>query len=201
MEVNEFVVKSHVYGKNPYDVFIVRFNLENETPSSVELREITSLSDLCEKLGDDFIPQKELQRVVESLEEKGSICFFPKDVIAFAKENVIKAITAFGSSPEIDSFTYNGIPLWLDQRKRSGLITRFDAEESMGKTETTLWADTTPIKLSIKDGRKMLYTLECYASACFDTTASHKAAVKAMTTLEEVLKYDFTKDYPIKLEL
>ena len=47
----------------------------------------------------------------------------------------------------------------------------------------------------------MLYALEYYASVCFDVTASHKASVDHMTTIDDVINYDFTKEYPNKLAL
>ena len=201
MNIVDYIIKSHVYGKNPHDVFIVRFGMESETPSSIELVGDITLSSLRRALGDKFVPQKEIKPLVNELEEKGNMCYFPKDILAFAKENVVKEITAYDASPVVNSFTYNGITLWLDQQTRAGLIIRFNAEEAMGKAETTLWAGTTPLTLSIKDGRKMLYALEYYASICFDVTASHKATVGRFTTLDDVINYDFTKDYPKKLEL
>ena len=201
MKATDYVIKSHVYGKNPHDVFIVRFGMESATPSSVELCENITLSALREALGDKFVPQKEIKPLVSELEEKGNICFFSKDILAFVKENVIKEIAAYDASTKVNSFTYNGIELWLDQQTRAGLIIRFNAEEAMGKTETTLWAGTMPLTLSITDGRKMLYALEYYASVCFDVTASHKASVDHMTTIDDVINYDFTKEYPNKLAL
>lgn len=201
MKTSDYVIKSHIYGKKPHDVFIVRYNLDSETPSSVTLDKDVTLSALLENMGDGFIPQKEIAQVVGDLQEVGDVCFFPKDILAFAKEQVVRAITAYDSSEAVNSFTYSGIPLWLDKQTRAGLIARFNAEEEMGKTNTTLWAGITPIGLSIENGRKMLYALEYYASACFDVTASHKAAVEGLETIDEVVSYDFTKDYPKKLEL
>ena len=45
----------------------------------------------------------------------------------------------------------------------------------------------------------MLQALEIYALACYNVTEEHKAAVNALTTIEEVDAYDYTTDYPEKL--
>ena len=42
----------------------------------------------------------------------------------------------------------------------------------------------------------MLGALEIYALACYDVTEEHKAAVNALTTIEEVDAYDYTIGYP-----
>jgi len=45
----------------------------------------------------------------------------------------------------------------------------------------------------------MLSSLEIYALECYNQTATHKAAVEALTTAEEINNYDYTTGYPEKL--
>lgn len=40
-----------------------------------------------------------------------------------------------------------------------------------------------------------------YALGCFNVTAAHKAAVEELTTIDEVLAYDYTKGYPERLKM
>lgn len=47
----------------------------------------------------------------------------------------------------------------------------------------------------------MLNALEVYAAEALNTTESHKANVEALTTIQEVKNYDFTTNYPEKLNL
>ena len=42
----------------------------------------------------------------------------------------------------------------------------------------------------------MLYSIELYASACYDNTQKHKANIDKLETIEDVEAYDFTTDYP-----
>ena len=45
----------------------------------------------------------------------------------------------------------------------------------------------------------MLSALEVYALQCYNVTEEHKAAVNALTTIEEVDAYDYKTGYPEKL--
>jgi hypothetical protein len=120
-------------------------------------------------------------------------------IIESLKKMKINDITEYDSSSKINSFIYNNIPLWLDKETRGGLLVRFNAEKQAGKTDTTLWAGTIPISIGINDAISMLYTLEVYASACYDNTAKHKANVTALSDAEDIVNYDYTQGYPDKL--
>jgi len=45
----------------------------------------------------------------------------------------------------------------------------------------------------------MLIALEVYAGDALNVTESHKAAVNALTTIEEIDSYDYMTGYPEKL--
>ena len=193
------VIKSHIYGKQSHDIYTVLFNTDKEQPDSVNLT-VPTLDDLSVALGDNFIPQAEIKQTLADFEHESGVSFSDSAKTDFAKEQVTKAITAYDSSSEVNEFSYMGFPLWLDKETRSGLVVRFNAEEAMGKTDTKLWAGTTGFSLSIADGRNMLNTIEYYASQCFDCTASHKASVEKLGTIDEVVTYDYRSGYPGKIE-
>ena len=199
MKASDYVVKSHIYGKSPKDVLVVNFNL-GEAAESVVIEDV-ALDALREALGEKFIPQTEIQQVLEDLQDIGEVTFTEEEVLRFVKGEVVKAITAYDSSSEVNEFSYMGFPLWLDKETRAGLVVRFNAEEAMGKTDTKLWAGTTGFSLSIADERNMLNAIEYYASQCFDCTAAHKAAVDKLDTIEDVVAYDYKSGYPEKLSL
>ena len=199
MKVSDYVVNTHIYGKNPKDVVVVNFNL-GENQESVVIEDVT-LDALWSALGSRFIPQSEVKQIIEDLQDIGGVTFTEEEVLRFAKEEVIKAVTSYDSSSVVNEFSYQGVPLWLDKETRTGLAVRFNAEEMMGKTETKLWAGAVGFAMSITDGRQMLYAVENYASQCYDTTASHKASVDELKTTDEVVAYDYTVGYPSKLEL
>lgn len=115
------------------------------------------------------------------------------------KYNVLIELDRFDNSEAVNGFTLNGVGMWLDKETRNGLRLRFDSQKALGQTDTTLWYGVMPIPLNIDVAIGMLQMLEVYASACFDKTASHKAAIANLTTIDEVFNYDYTEGYPAKL--
>ena len=105
------------------------------------------------------------------------------------KYTILVELDKYDNSDAVNGFTLNGIPMWLDKETRNGLRLRFDSQKALGQTDTTLWYGIT----------QMLQMLEVYASECFDQTASHKAAIANLTTLDEVFNYDYKSGYPAKL--
>lgn len=105
----------------------------------------------------------------------------------------------YDASANINRFTYNNIPMWLDKSTRVGLLLRITAEKEAGNTTTTLWFDTHSFEIPIADAFQMLYTIELYASQCYDRTSAHKATIEALNTVADVEAYDFTTGYPEKL--
>ena len=199
MEISNHIIKTHIYGKNPKDVYVVNFNI-GESQYSVVIEDVT-LTALGSARGSKFIQQSEVKQIIDDLQSIGGVKFTEEEVLRFVKGEVVKAITAYDSSSEVNEFSYMGFPLWLDKETRAGLVVRLNAEEAMGKTDTKLWAGTTDFSLSIADGRNMLNALEFYASQCFDCTAAHKAAVEKLETIEDVVAYDYKSGYPEKLNL
>lgn len=121
------------------------------------------------------------------------------DELAAAKEMVCAKISAYDSLDAVNAFTYDGTKMWLDKDTRAGLQLRLNAEQAAGHEVTTLWYGTQSFSLAVSDAMQMLTALELYASACFDKTEEHKAAVNAKRTVNTVLAYDYTQGYPEKL--
>lgn len=119
--------------------------------------------------------------------------------LTVAKEKKLAEIAAYDSSSSVNGFFINGIEVWLDKDTRAGLKLRFEAEIATGKTETTLWYEGMQFPLPLELAMQMLYAIEVYASACYDNTQSHYAAVKGMYSVEEINAYDYTVGYPEKL--
>lgn len=106
----------------------------------------------------------------------------------------------FDKSPEVNIFTVNGTDLWIDQKTRAAILNRLQAEEMIGKTETTLWSTNNyNLTVNIEKCRNMIYQLELYASQCYDVTERHRSNINSLTTKEEVDNYDFKTGYPEKL--
>ena len=115
------------------------------------------------------------------------------------KARKVEEILAYDSSSAVNEFSIGGQPVWLDKATRAGLLLRFEAEGKVGRTETTLWNDGQSYTLPLETAQQILIALELYASACYDNTQSHIAAVNAMESKEAVESYDYTTGYPQKL--
>ena len=123
------------------------------------------------------------------------------DALEVAKQAVSEAILAYDSSPAVNEFTLQGVPMWLDKATRSGLKLRLEAEQETGKESTTLWYGAKAVTLPVTTAMVMLNRLEIYASECYDVTQGHLAAVNALQTVEDVLGYEYESGYPGMLAL
>lgn len=120
-------------------------------------------------------------------------------VVAKMKELKNNDIMAYDSSSEVNSFTFRGVEMWLDKDTRNGLVMRLNAEKEAGHITTTLWLGTQSFTLGVDEGLQLLAALELYASACFDNTSSHLAAVEQLDDVEDIFNYDYKTGYPEKL--
>lgn len=120
-------------------------------------------------------------------------------VIEALKRKVCKQIDEFDTSDSVNAFTMDGNKMWLPKETRVGLMNSLNIEKNAGKTTTVLWFGSESYALGIDTALHMLSALELYALECYNVTASHKADVEALTTLEEVAAYDFESGYPEKL--
>ena len=115
------------------------------------------------------------------------------------KANKVDEILAYDSSQAVNEFSMGGLPIWLDKATRAGLLLRFEAEAKAGRTSTTLWYNGLPFTLPLTYAQEILIALELYASACYDNTQSHIAAVQKLESKEAMEAYDYTTGYPAKL--
>lgn len=124
------------------------------------------------------------------------------ETLAGAKARKKAEILAYDSSAAVNEFTLGGLSLWLSREERASLKIRFEAEKAAGMTETVLWYGGHRIPIdNIDNGLGMLIRLELYASASYDRTQQHLAAVDALQSIEDIDAYDHTTDYPEKVEL
>ena len=109
-------------------------------------------------------------------------------------------ILRYDSSEEVNAFYMQGERMWLDKSTRAGLMLRLQAEQTMGKAETTLWYGANQYSLPIGMAMQMLLAIEIYASECYDNTQRHIAAVDLLESKEAIESYDYRVGYPNKLE-
>lgn len=118
-----------------------------------------------------------------------------------AKADKIAEITAYDTSDKVNGFILNGLLVWLDKATRVGLMNSTTIAKVAGQEETTLWLKGIKLVVDCDKAIQLLSALEMYALECFNVTASHKAAVGELKTIEEVEAYDYKAGYPKMLEM
>lgn len=122
-----------------------------------------------------------------------------KSPLEKAKEEVTRAIEQYDTSDNVNSFSLNGVKVWLPKETRVGLMNSTTIEKNSGKEESTMWFNGICITVNCDAAIQMLSSLELYALACYNKTAEHKLAVSQLTEVSEVKAYDYTVGYPDKL--
>ena len=123
------------------------------------------------------------------------------DVLNSAKESVLAAVETYDTSSAVNGFILNGQRVWLDKATRVGLMNSTSIAKAMGQSTTTLWLGEVKLVVECDKAIQLLSALEMYALECFNVTAAHKKAVAEMSTVEEVLGYDYKAGYPEMLTM
>lgn len=118
-----------------------------------------------------------------------------------AKEILIAEITAYDTSSAVNGFVLNGALVWLDKATRVGLMNSTTIAKAAGLETTTLWLGGVKLVVDCDKAIQLLSALEMYALECFNVTASHKAAVGELKSIEEVEAYDYKAGYPQMLKM
>lgn len=121
------------------------------------------------------------------------------DKLAAAKEEKLIQINIYDASNEVESFTINGSSMWLGHELRQQIRTSADAYEANGYEQMTKMFNGVEFTFPIPAWRQMLNALEIYAAEALNNTERHKAAVRSMDSIQDVIDYDYTTGYPEKL--
>ena len=181
--------------------------IESEHPFGDETKILRkTLAKVLMKLGDyeteDFADFKRYNEFAESIGTsmvKGSVIAqdpTEEELLAKAKSAKIAEIDKYNSSANVNAFTVNGVPMWLDFDLRSRLKNSIDAAEAEGRTELTKNYGGMTFTYSIVLWRQMFAVVENYAGDCQNVSEAHKTAVMAMTTVADVEAFDATAGYP-----
>lgn len=140
--------------------------------------------------------EQEMQREYEAWKQK-----WAEKALELAKKAKIAEITAYDTSSSVNGFMLNGLLVWLDKATRVGLMNSTNIAKAAGQETTTLWLGGVKLVVDCDKAIQLLSALEMYALECFNVTASHKAAVGWLMSLEEVEAYDYKTGYPKMLEM
>ena len=123
----------------------------------------------------------------------------PEELLARAKADKIAELEAYDASEEGNSFSVDGKTMWLDAATRQQLRISLDAMQQAGRENVTKWFDGVEYTYPIDVWYYMLGLGEVYASDALNVTESHKAAINALESIEDVEEYNFQSGYPEKL--
>lgn len=116
----------------------------------------------------------------------------------FSLKNILKkSIVYYDTSKYVNSFYYQDKQYWLSKDVRIGLFRLIDS----GAKQITLQLNDNYLIVSSDKLKEFLNQLEVYAGKCFSITAEHLQNIKQLSTIEELLKYDYIAKYPNKVIL
>lgn len=124
----------------------------------------------------------------------------PEELLERARQNKLADIDDYDSSSNVNEFTINDNPLWLDFQLRQQLRTSIEAYQAMGISTVTKMFEEQEYTFPVTTWLAMLNALEVYAAEALNVTLTHKIAVKALNSIEDIEDYDITANYPQKLE-
>ena len=123
------------------------------------------------------------------------------ELIEQAKQQKLNELEAYDNSPNVNSFSVGGVTMWLDASMRQQLRLSIEAYQSQGIEQVSKWFNGVQYTFPTSVWLQMLNAVEVYASEALNTTESHKAAINSLTSIEDINEYDFTLNYPNKIEL
>ena len=124
-----------------------------------------------------------------------------EQLISQAKDEKLDQIDEYDQSSNVNLFYLAGQPMWLDAQTRQTLRISIESYQAMGIDNVTKWFGGQQFTFPIQAWLTMLNALEVYAAEALNVTEAHKAAVQAMTNLEDIQSFDITVGYPEKLNL
>lgn len=110
----------------------------------------------------------------------------------------IAALEAFDKQSE--EFFIGGVGMWLDPSERATLERRIERAKEKQLAMLTLRYSGIEMTIPIPDIKGMLFLVDEYADATYDIREEHRSAIRALETSEAVLAYDFTTNWPVKLD-
>lgn len=145
-----------------------------------------------------------------SMEELKVICEgMEVEPLEYLKKALTAYLDVYDDSPAVNSFFLDGRQIsWSsdnpespNKELRMGLRQNIADKVTKGEKEITLWMGGAPITVSCEVAESMMCNLEDYAYECFNVTASHRSAIAGLSTVEEVMSYDYRTGYPEKLDI
>ena len=148
--------------------------------------------------------EQEVRREYEAWKQK-----WAEKALVLAKKAKIAEIAAYDTSDKVNGFILNGMlipwskndPNSPNVEKRMGLRQNIADKVALGEENIAIWLKGMSFTMPCAQAEVLMRSIENYAYECFNVTASHKAAVGELTTIDEVEAYDYKAGYPKMLEM
>ncbi|WP_052045657.1 DUF4376 domain-containing protein [Prevotella disiens] len=150
------------------------------------------------KVGEDFIINPSEETLLEHGYEKVEV---PEDKLKQAIEAKVSEIKAYDNSEAVNSFSLNGVSAWINREDRIGTRRAIELDVANGLTESEIWLNGLKMVVNCQLALKLLDAVGHYAYQAYNVTQTHLFNVKGLKSVEEVEKYDYTTNYPPKLNL
>ena len=150
------------------------------------------------KVGEDFIINPSEETLSEYGYEKEEI---PEDKLKEAIETKVAEIKEYDNSEAVNSFSLNGMSAWINREDRIGTRRAIELDVANGFTESEIWLNGLKMVVNSQLALKLLDAVGHYAYQAYNVTQTHLFNVKGLKSVEEVEKYDYTTNYPPKLNL
>lgn len=121
--------------------------------------------------------------------------------VSILKKKLKEEIGRYDKSEAVEDFTIGGIHLWLGYNLRNKVRENLETAQMKGETDVVLRYNRMEFPMTVETGWQLYYAVLDYACATWDVTESHLASAESLETVEEILSYDYTKNYPEKLSL
>lgn len=150
------------------------------------------------KVGEDFIINPSEETLLEHGYEKVEV---PEDKLKEAIEAKVAEIKEYDNSEAVNSFSLNGMSAWINREDRIGTRRAIELDVANGLTESEIWLNGLKMVVNSQLALKLLDAVGHYAYQAYNVTQTHLFNVKGLKSVEEVEKYDYTTNYPPKLNL
>lgn len=110
--------------------------------------------------------------------------------------NILKTkIEYYDKSLEVNNFTLKGVKGWFDKTTRVSLAHFVNS----CKDSVQFVLGDNIINLTKEEAQDFLAQLEVYAQKCFIITHQHLENIKQLRTVEDLINYKYTEQYPNKI--
>lgn len=119
--------------------------------------------------------------------------------VELLREKLLAEIRRYDKSEAVEDFTIQSVHLWLNSDMRAKVRENLETAQQKGEGDVILRYGGLAFPMSVQMGWQLYYAVLDYARATWDVTEIHLATAAKLTTVEEILAYDYTEGYPAKL--